>query len=42
MGTVIVDTNVVIYHLNGQLVDPLEGDLCVSVITEIELLGYHG
>ncbi len=42
MGPVILDTNVVIYHLNGQLADPIEGDMCVSVITEIELLGYHG
>ncbi len=42
MGTVVLDTNVVIYHLNGQLASALEGDLCVSILTEIELLGYHG
>jgi hypothetical protein len=43
MGPVVLDTNVVIYHLSGQLRDKLDGtDLCVSIISEIELLGFHG
>jgi predicted nucleic acid-binding protein len=41
----LVDTNVLIHHWNG---DPrttalLDGrDLCISFVTEIEILGYHG
>lgn len=41
--TVVLDTNVVLYHLGGRLVDDLPNDtLCISVISEIELLSYSG
>jgi len=37
----ILDTNAVLYWLGGRLAIPLpEGDLAISVITEIEILGY--
>lgn len=43
MGSVVLDTNIVIYFLDGKLLNPLPtGDILVSVITEIELLGFHG
>lgn len=37
----VLDTNIVIYFLEGRLVEPLpSGQLDVSVITEIELLSH--
>ena len=43
MATVVLDTNVAIYLLEGRLAQPIQAsDICVSVITEIELLGYRG
>ena len=43
MGSLILlDTNVVIYQAQGRLAKPLaEGGYLVSVITEIEALGYR-
>ena len=39
----LLDTNVVIYLLGGRIRHSLpEGNFGVSVITEIELLSYHG
>ena len=39
----VLDTNVVIYAQKGVLVEPLPlGRFFVSVITEIELLSFHG
>lgn len=36
-----LDTNVVLYHLKGQLAEPLpSGNLIVSIVTEIELLAF--
>ncbi len=38
---VVLDTNTVLYYLAGKLTDQFpEGVVCVSVITEIELLSY--
>jgi predicted nucleic acid-binding protein len=38
----VLDTNIIIYFLEGRLAEPLpEGDLGVSIISEIELLS-HG
>ena len=43
MGTLVLDTNVVIAHLEGKLAAQFgQDDLCVSIITEIELLGFLG
>lgn len=37
----VLDTNVVLYLLGGRLAEHLpEGEYCVSVITEMELLSY--
>jgi len=37
----IIDTNVALYFLGGQLAEPLpEGEYAISVITEMELLSY--
>ena len=39
----LLDTNTIIYLMNGRLASPLpEGRYCVSIITEIELLSYSG
>ena len=39
--TAVLDTNVVLYHLGDRLAEPLpHGAICVSVITEMELLSY--
>jgi len=39
----LLDTNVVLYHLGGRLVEPLgPAEYFVSVITELELLSYPG
>lgn len=39
--TSVLDTNVVLYALRDELADPLPNtDILISVITEIELLGY--
>lgn len=39
--TVILDTNVVLYYLANRLAQELpEGPVCVSVMTELELLAY--
>lgn len=39
----LLDTNVVIYLVNGRLASPLpEGRYSISVITEIELLSFPG
>ena len=39
----LLDTNIVIYLHNGQLVESLaEESCCISVITEIELLSFAG
>ena len=41
--SVVLDTNVVLYHLANRLAADLpEGPICVSVISEIELLSYPG
>jgi len=38
---IVLDTNIVIYLLDGRLAESLPNDrLCVSVISEIELLSY--
>jgi predicted nucleic acid-binding protein len=37
----IIDTNVALYFLGGQLAEPLpDGEYAISVITEMELLPY--
>jgi predicted nucleic acid-binding protein len=36
----LLDTKVVLYFLGGQLADPLPVDICISVITRIEVLCY--
>jgi predicted nucleic acid-binding protein len=37
----LLDTNIILYYLGGQLLEPLpKGDYFASVITEIELLAY--
>ncbi len=37
----LLDTNAVLYHLGGQLKEPLPpGEYLISVITEMELLSY--
>ncbi len=38
----VIDTNVILYFLGGKLADPLpdDGQISVSVISEIELLSY--
>ena len=37
----LLDTNVALYFLGGRLAEPLpDGNICVSVITRIELLCY--
>ena len=37
----VLDTNIVLYHLSGQLADPLPaGDYAISVISVIEALSY--
>lgn len=39
--SLVLDTNVVLYHLGGRLATPLPvGNKVVSVVTEIELLSY--
>jgi predicted nucleic acid-binding protein len=41
--SVVLDTNVVLYHLGNRLAEDLpDGPLCISVISEIELLSYPG
>lgn len=38
---IVLDTNAVLYFMAGRLVEPLpQAGLCISVITEIELLSY--
>ena len=44
-NSIVLDTNIILYLLNGnvQLSDILIGmDLNISIISEIELLGYGG
>lgn len=38
----VIDTNVILYFLGGKLADPLpdDGQILISVISEIELLSY--
>lgn len=39
----VLDTNVVLYHLGNRLAEDLPvGPICVSVITEMELLSFPG
>ena len=38
-GRVLLDTNAIIYALNGGLVFP-KANYCISIITEMELLSY--
>jgi len=39
--SVVLDTNVVLYYLGNRLAGDLpSGPICVSVVTEIELLSY--
>ena len=39
----VSDSNIVLYKLRGELGEPLpEEGVLVSVITEIEILGFHG
>lgn len=41
--TSVLDTNIVLYHLGNLLAQELPTDpLCISVITEMELLSYPG
>jgi len=43
MARYLLDTNVVIYLMNGRLASPLpEGEYSISIITEIELLSFSG
>jgi hypothetical protein len=38
---IVLDTNAVLYFMAGRLIEPLpQANLCISVITEIELLSY--
>ena len=38
-----LDTNITLYKLRGELADPLpEQEVLISVVTEIELLGFPG
>ncbi len=40
--TVVLDTNIILYHLGGQLVSEIPpASFFVSAISEIELLSYH-
>src|SRR5699024_2612258 len=44
-NSLLVDTNIILYFLNGDdTLIPLleENDLIISIITEVELLGYNG
>ena len=39
----VLDTNVVLYHLGNRLAETLPvGPLCISVVSEMELLSYPG
>lgn len=39
----VLDTNVVLYHLGNRLAEDLpDGPLCISIITEMELLSFPG
>lgn len=39
----VLDTNVVLYHLGNRLAENLpDGPLCISIITEMELLSFPG
>jgi predicted nucleic acid-binding protein len=39
----VLDTNILLYHLGGRLADPIpDGDLAISVISEMELLSFPG
>lgn len=39
----VLDTNVVLYHLSNRLAEDLpDGPLCISIITEMELLSFPG
>ena len=44
MGSLkLLDTNVLIYHLNGQLDHTLgKGSFAISILSEIEVLGFKG
>jgi hypothetical protein len=39
----VSDSNIVLYKLRGELAEPLPDEgVLISIITEIEILGFHG
>lgn len=38
----VSDTNIALYHLRDELIDLLPRDTLISVVTEIEMLGFRG